>query len=354
MEVGVPKETKPMEGRVALVPAAVAELVHEGHHVHVQAGAGELSGYSDQRYIDAGARIEPDAESLYGSATLIVKVKEPVEGDLACLRADHLLFCFLHLAALPQLTRQLLEIGLTAVGFETVEVGGKLPLLAPMSEIAGSIAVQAGAHLLHRPMGGKGLLLGGTAGTRRGKVVIIGAGTAGRSAAHMAHHIGAEVEVFDVSSDALNRLRGELEGITTLYSQRDDIAASLPSADLLVGAVLVTGARAPCLVSSDMVAAMQPGSVIIDIAVDQGGCIETIRPTDYANPTYRVSDVIHMGVTNMPGAVPHTSSQALSGAILPWAKKLAAGLLEASPELMSGINLQAGRIVHRAVRESME
>lgn len=354
MEVGVPKETKPMEGRVALVPAAVSELVKEGHHVHVQAGAGELSGFSDQRYIDAGARIEPDAASLYGSTSVIVKVKEPIEGDLALLRPDHILFCFLHLAALPELTRQLLDIGLTAVGFETVEVAGKLPLLAPMSEIAGSIAVQAGAHLLHRPMGGKGLLLGGTAGTRRGKVVILGAGVAGRSAAHMAHSIGAEVEVFDVSSDALNHLRSELEGITTLYSQQDDIAASLTDADLLIGAVLLPGARAPQLVSRSMVESMQPGSVVIDIAVDQGGCIGTIHPTDYANPTYFEGGMIHMGVTNMPGAVPHTSSQALSGAILPWAKKLAAGLLETSPELMGGINLQAGSIVHRAVRESME
>jgi len=308
MRIGIPTETKTLEGRVALVPDACADLVRAGHEVYIQSGAGLQSGFSDQEYQHFGVKLAPDAAALYQAGELIIKVKEPIAGDLGHLRKDHLLFCYLHLAAEPALTQRLLEIGLTGVAFETVEEdSGALPLLAPMSVIAGRIAIQVGTHLLHGPQGGKGLLLGGMPSTERGKVVVLGGGTAGGNSAHLAAALGAQVTVFDKRQDRLAQMMAFGDNVTALYPYEDTVAREVASADLVVGAVLVTGARAPHVISADMVRAMSPGSVIVDISVDQGGCVETTRPTTYAEPTYVWEGVTHMNVTNMPGAVPRTA-----------------------------------------------
>lgn len=349
MKIGVPMETKPMEARVALIPYAVAELVQAGHEVLVQASAGVLSGYSDAEFVAAGAAVLPSAEAVFASAELIVKVKEPIAGDLALLRSHHLLFCYLHLAPNPELSRRLCDIGLTAVAFETVVEGGRLPLLAPMSEIAGRVAVQAGVHYLHRSMGGKGLLLGGVPGAENGRVVIIGAGVAGQNAARMAAAMGAYVTAFDRSPDALRAIEAIAPNITGLFAYQEAIATAMREADMVIGAVLIPGAKAPKLVTRDMVRAMPDGGFIADISIDQGGCIETIRATDYRNPVYVEEGVMHMGVTNMPGAVPRTASQALSGAILPYVHKLASGQWQQVPSLQQGVNVAGGRIVHPAL-----
>jgi len=353
MRIGIPKETKPLEGRVALVPEAAGELVRGGHEVYLQAGAGEPSGYPDSAYLAEGVQILADAAALYEQAVLIVKVKEPIAAEYALLRPEHLLFSFLHLAAVPELARVLQQKRLTAVAFETVEVRGHLPLLAPMSEIAGRLALQIGAHLLHRPMGGRGLLLGGLPGAERGRVVVLGAGEAGGAAAAAAAAIGAGVTVFARSRESLARMHALGPNVTALHSYHGAIAEAVAQADLLVGAVLITGARAPHLVTREMVKTMRPGSVIVDISVDQGGCIETIHPTDYRNPTYSEAGVIHFGVTNMPGAVPRTASQALSGAIVPYVARLAQPGWQQDAGLRAGLNVQDGQIVHPAVAAAL-
>ena len=349
MRIGIPTESKVREGRVGLIPDAVGALVALGHPVYIEAGAGVLSGFSDSDYSQLGGILVPDAAALYGQAELIVKVKEPTQQDLSLLKQHHTLFCYLHLAAAPQLSQVLQQIGLTAVAFETVESQGKLPLLAPMSDIAGRLAVQIGAHLLHAPAGGKGILLGGLAGCQRGKVVILGGGVAGYNAAKIAVGLGAEVVVFERKRDRQEMLLTLGENITTLYPFPALLAQQVVAADLLIGAVLLTGQKAPRLVSHAWVKKMEPGSVIVDIAIDQGGCIETIRPTDYLNPTYLVDGVIHFGVTNMPGAVPKTASLALSAALLPYVEKMAHSDWEKDPELKGAINIKQGKIVHAAL-----
>jgi alanine dehydrogenase len=348
MQIGIPREVKTLEGRVGLVPAAVAELVRHGHTLRVEQGAGLPSGYPDEAYRAAGAAIVATASELYAASTMIVKVKEPQPQELELLRADHLLFCYLHLAAEPALMAALLEIGLTAVAFETVTEGHALPLLAPMSDIAGRIAAQNGAQLLQRPAGGKGLLLGGLPAAERGHVVVLGGGVVGGSATFMAASMGARVTVFDRNRDKLAALRAIGANVTGLYPYADAIDRAVREADLLIGAVLIPGAKAPHLVSAAQVAGMQPGSVIIDVAVDQGGCIETTRPTSWAEPTFIYEGVVHFGVTNMPGAVPRSASQALSAALIPYALKLAAG--EWNDSLRAGVNVEAGNIVHPALR----
>lgn len=350
MRIGIPREVKTLEGRVGLVPAAAAEMVRHGHQLLVEQGAGVPSGYSDEDYRQAGATVLPDANSVYGDARMIIKVKEPQPQELALLRPDHLLFCFLHLAAEPELLKCLLDIGLTAVAFETVAEGRSLPLLAPMSDIAGKVAVQVGTHLLHQPQGGRGLLLGGVPAADRGHVVILGAGVAGGSAAGLAAAVGARVTVFDPSRDKLAAMRALGANVTALHPYGHDIERAVAIADLLIGAVLLPGARAPHLVSADQVRQMQPGSVIMDISVDQGGCIETTRPTSYADPTYVWEGVTHFGVTNMPGAVPRSASQALSAALVPYAIKLAAGGWEGDPALVAGINVRSGEVIHPALK----
>lgn len=350
MKVAVPKEIKTLEGRVALVPEACGELVRAGHRVAVEQGAGLASGFPDQAYREHGAEILADATAVYDFAELLVKVKEPVGPELDLLRARHLLFCFLHLAALPELQRRLLEIGLTAVAFETVADAGGLPILAPMSDIAGRLSVQLGAGLLHRPQGGKGLLLGGWPGVPRGRVVILGGGQAGGNAALLAAAMGAEVTVFDRRRERLEAMRALGRNVTALYAYRHSMAEALAAADLLIGAVLIPGARTPRLVSAEQVAGMQAGSVLVDISVDQGGCIETTRPTTYADPSYQVNGVTHLCVTNMPGAVPRSASQALSAALMPYLLPLAAGELDRHPALRAGINVRSGAVEHPALQ----
>jgi len=352
MQVGIPREIKPLEGRVGLVPQACGELIHAGHKVFLEQGAGEASGFSDEAYVAVGVKILPDAKALYKQAKLIVKVKEPVGPELGLLRKDHLLFSFLHLAAEPALMRKLQKIGLTAVAFETVETAHGLPLLAPMSDIAGRLSVQIGTTLLHRPQGGKGILLGGLPAAERGRVVILGSGNAGKNAAVVAAGLGADVTVFGIERHQLEAMRELGPNVTALYSYAHQIDEAVRQADLLIGAVLVTGARTPHLVTAKQVAAMEAGSVVIDISVDQGGCIETIKPTTYKKPTYTVSGVTHFGVTNMPGAVPRSASLALSASLIPYALQLASGDWESNPALQKGVNVRGGEIVHPALRDT--
>jgi alanine dehydrogenase len=351
MRIGVPKETKTLEGRVALVPAAAGDMVKRGHEVWLEQGAGLKSGFTDEQYIRLGVKIAPDAAALYEKGELIVKVKEPIAGDLQHLRRDHLLFCYLHLAAEPTLTKQLLDIGLTGVAFETVELpNGDLPLLAPMSVIAGKIGVQVGTHLLHQPEGGKGKLLGGMPSTERGRVVVFGAGKAGGASAALAAAAGANVTVFEMRQDRMDEMMRLGNNVTALYPYHDVVAREVASADLVIGAVLITGAKAPHVMTREMLRDMEDGSVVVDIAIDQGGCFETSRPTTWKEPTYVEEGVTHFCVTNMPGAVPQTSSQAICAAILPWVNKLASGNdWRNNAALVKGINVEGGKLVHPAL-----
>ncbi|HET7588518.1 MAG TPA: alanine dehydrogenase [Gammaproteobacteria bacterium] len=350
MRIGIPRELKPREGRVGLVPAAAAELVKHGHTVMIEADAGIKSGYANEQYEKVGVQVLESADEVFEQAEMIVKVKEPIAPDLDRLRKDHLLFCYLHLAALPDLTQRLCDIGLTAVAFETVEDDRRrLPLLAPMSDIAGRLSMQVATHLLHQPQGGKGLLLGGVPAAPRGKVVIVGGGVAGSNSAVVAAGLGAEVTVFDMDRDKLEAARRLGPNVTGLHAHSADIADAVAEADIVVGAVLVAGERAPHVISADMVRAMQPGSVIVDISVDQGGCVETTRGTTYDDPTYVWEGVTHFTVSNMPGAVPRTASQALSAAITPYAIRLAEGGWESVESLKKGINVAGGKVVHPAL-----
>jgi alanine dehydrogenase len=351
MRIGVPSETKTLEGRVALVPDACADLIRHGHEVYLQSGAGEKSGFANERYTKVGVKIAKDAAALYGKAEMIVKVKEPIEGDLKLLEKRHLLFCYLHLAPDPKLTRALLKIGLTGVAFESVqETDGSLPLLTPMSIVAGKLAAQVGTTLLHQPNGGKGKLLGGLAATERGKVVVLGAGVAGGNAAKLAARGGINVVVFDKRPDRLAQARGWGDNVTALYAYESAVAEEVATADLVVGAVLVPSAKAPHVVTRKMVKTMEKGSVLVDISIDQGGCFETSKPTTWKNPTYVVDGVTHFCVTNMPGAVPQTSSQAISAAILPYVTRLAQKNWHKDAILASGINVERGELVHPALK----
>jgi len=351
MKIGIPKEIKTLEGRVGLIPAACSSLVQEGHTVYIEKGAGILSGYSDEEYKKSGVEFVDDAKSLYETAELIVKVKEPVGPELQLLQSHHLLFSYLHLAAEVPLMERLLEIGLTGVAFETVEENGGLPLLAPMSDIAGRIATQVGMHLLHRPQGGKGLLLGGLPGADRGHVVIIGGGVVGANAAIIAAGIGARVTIFDRNRSKQEKLREIGPNVTALYPFPELLAKAVTEADLIIGAVLVTGEKAPHVVSREMLKNMAAGGVVVDVSVDQGGCIETTRPTTYAEPTYVEEEIVHFCVTNMPGAVPRSSSQALSASLLPYVIKLAQEDWRENESLVKGINVDGGKLIHPALKQ---
>jgi len=353
MRIGIPTEIKILEGRVALIPAAAAELVRHGHEVLLQSGAGVASGYSDDDYAQLGINIVPDAKSVYGQSEMIVKVKEPIEAEYDLLQKRHTVFSYLHLAAVPALAKILCDKGLTAVAFETIEQNHALPLLAPMSDIAGRLSVQIGATLLYRPNGGRGVLLGGMPTSERGNVVVLGAGSAGGNAVHVAASLGANVTVFARSRDSLAGMHDIGPNVTALPSYQNLIDDAVRNADLLIGAVLIPGARAPKLVSEALVMQMRPGSVIIDIAVDQGGCIETTQPTTHKEPTFIKHDVIHYGVTNMPGAVPRTASQALSAALTPYVLKLAAKDGLSDRAIQSGVNVRDGDIVHPAVKQAL-
>ena len=351
MRIGIPKEIKTLEGRIALIPDAIADLVQHGHEVFVETDAGVLSGYDNEAIGQTGAQLVPDARSLYDAAELIVKVKEPQPAELELLRSDHILFSYLHLAAEINLLKSLQQTGLTGVAFETVRTeSGQLPLLAPMSDIAGRASVQIGTHLLHRPQGGRGILIGGLPAAERGRVVILGGGVAGGNAALMAAGMGAEVVVFDRNRDKLERLRALGNNVTALYPYAHSLKDHVKQADLLIGAILVVGERAKKIVTADMVKTMKKGSVIIDISVDQGGCVETTKPTTYENPTFIWEDVVHFGVTNIPGAVPRTASQALSASLLPYVLRIANPDWEKDAELAAGINVKQGKIVHPALQ----
>ncbi|HEY8347817.1 MAG TPA: alanine dehydrogenase [Symbiobacteriaceae bacterium] len=359
MKVGVVREIKPDEGRVALTPAGVAALVQAGHQVYVEKGAGEGSSLSDEAYEKAGAVIVPNAADVWGEAELILKVKEPLPQEYDYLREGQVLFTYLHLAAERTLTRELMARKVVAIAYETVQLPDRsLPLLTPMSEVAGRMAVQVGAHFLEKSNGGRGVLLGGVSGVPRGEVVILGGGTVGTSAAKVAVGMGANVTIFDISRDRLRYLDDIFQGrVQTRLSNSYDIAGALTKADLLIGAVLVPGARAPKLVTREMVRAMQPGSVIVDVAVDQGGSVETIdRITTHQNPVYVVYGVLHYAVPNMPGAVPRTSTFALTGATLPYVLEIAnkgwRRAVKENPALAKGVNVVGGHITYQAVAEA--
>jgi alanine dehydrogenase len=353
--VGIPREVKDNEYRVAVTPAGVRELETAGHEVVVQAGAGEGSSIPDAAYTKYGADIAGTAQEVWDGADLILKVKEPVEQEYALMREGQILFTYLHLAASAELTRALIERKVAAVAYETVQLpDGRLPLLAPMSEVAGRMAPQVGAHYLERENGGRGVLLGGVSGVHPARVVVLGAGMAGSNAAWIAAGMEAEVIIIDKDVDKLRGVDLVQKGrILTVTSNRAAIEHHVARAELLIGAVLIPGARAPVLVNEDMVASMRPGSVIIDISVDQGGCIETIEMTTHSDPTYIRHDVVHYGVGNMPGAVPRTSTYALTNVTLPYAVQIAdRGLEDAvreDPVLAKGVNVYGGAVTNEPV-----
>lgn len=354
MEIGVPQETKDQEFRVGLTPTSVRALSSD-HTVFVQSNAGVGSGFSDREYQQAGAKIITEAAEVW-SKELIVKVKEPLVSEYQYLQPEQLLFTYLHLAASPSLTKALINSGTTAIAYETVELdNGLLPLLNPMSIIAGRLSVQFGARYLEKQQGGRGVLLGGMPGVSPGKVVILGGGIVGTEAAKIAVGMGAKVQIIDISVERLGYLESLFGSrVELLYSTTAQIEQAVKDADLLIGAVLVVGKKAPILVSRQLVAQMRPGSVIIDVAVDQGGCIETLRTTSHTQPTYEELGVIHFGVPNMPGAVPWTATQALNNSTLPYVRQLADHGLSAlakNAALSKGLNIQQGRIIHPAVQE---
>ena len=354
MQIGVPKEIKDQEFRVGLSPNSVRVLIDKEHSVAVETGAGVGSGFSDRDYREAGATIVPDAQAAW-SQELVIKVKEPLAAEYDLIRQGQILFTYLHLAANKPLTERLIDSGVTAIAYETVELNRTLPLLMPMSVIAGRLSVQFGARFLERQQGGRGVLLGGIPGVSAGKVTILGGGVVGRSAAKIAVGMGAKVQIFDINVERLTYLE-DLFGsrVELLYSNAAAIEAAVPSADLLIGAVLIPGKKAPTLVNRDLVAKMRPGSVIVDVAVDQGGCIETLRPTSHSEPVYIEEGVVHYGVPNMPGAVPWTATQALNNSTLPYAVKLAdLGIkaLETDPGLAMGLNVHNYQLVHPIVQE---
>ncbi len=354
LNVGVPKEIKPGEGRVALTPEACHTLAAQGVAVAVQSGAGAASGYADAQYREAGAAVVETAAEIWADAGLVVKVKEPQPAERDALRPGQQLFCFLHLAADPDLAGALKASGATCIGFETVTgpADGALPLLAPMSTIAGRLAGQLAPTLLHHPHGGRGLLLGGIAGTPRGKAVVLGGGSAGMAAVRTLAAAGAEVTVFDLDWRRLEEAAAVGPNVAALYSGPRAIAETAAEADVVVGAVLMAGRRAPCLVDEETVTAMPPGAVIIDISVDQGGCVATTRPTTWKEPTYTAHGVVHFAVTNMPGAVPRTASQVLAARLTPYVAALT-GAGDPVPGLESGFQVRDGAIVHDAVREAL-
>lgn len=355
MIVGIPTERKNNEFRVAMIPSGVHELVRSGHTVLVQHGAGIGSSFSDAEYERAGAHLVVDAAEVWERADLVVKVKEPIAEEYPLLRKDQTLFAYLHLAPNPELTTALLQAGTTAIAYETVQRADRsLPLLAPMSEIAGRLSLQAGAHHLETPHGGRGVLLGGVPGTPKGSVVVIGGGVAGENAAAMALGLGAHVTILDTNVPRLQQLDARFGGrVTTLRSSTYTVAEALETADLVIGSVLIPGAQAPKLVTDNMVSAMKVGSVLVDIAVDQGGCFEGSHPTSHADPTFTVHQSTYYCVANMPGAVPNTSTIALTNVTLPYTMVLAQkgtdAAIQADPSLKAGLNVQNGAITYDAV-----
>jgi alanine dehydrogenase len=359
MKVGVPTEVKADEYRVSLTPAGARELREHGHEVLIQAGAGEGSAIADTAYEAQGARIVPTAEDVWGEAELVLGVKEPQPQEVELVRPETILFTYLHLAPAPELTQGLCDSGAVCIAYETVEdAQGRLPLLAPMSEIAGKIATQAGAYMLEKPFGGRGILLGGVPGVPAANVLVIGGGAVGLNAAFIAIGMEADVFTFDKSIDRLRELDMAFGGrASTVYSSVLSIEEMLPRADLVIGAVLVHGARAPWVIKREQLALMKKGAVMVDVSIDQGGCFETSRPTTHRDPTFEVDGITHYCVANMPGAVPITSTYALTNATLPYVVALAdkgvEGAVDADPGLRLGVNVANGRVTHPAVAEGV-
>lgn len=360
MIIGVPKEIKNNENRVALTPSGVQEMVSRDHQVYVQTAAGLSSGFSDEEYIESGATLLPDIASIYQQAEMIIKVKEPIEEEYDLIREGQLLFTYFHFASYRPLTEAMIKNKSVCLAYETVEKSDRsLPLLIPMSEVAGRMSVQEGAKYLEKPMQGRGILLGGVPGVRPAKVLVLGGGVVGAQAAKMAAGLGADVTIMDINLDRLRYLSDIMPAnVNTYMSSEYNIRRLLDTHDLIIGAVLVTGAKAPHLITRDMLKLMKPGTVLVDVAVDQGGCIETCKPTTHADPTYIIDDIVHYCVANMPGAVPYTSTLALTNATLPYAISLAnkgwkKACLE-NAELRAGLNVVNGEIVYKGVADAFD
>lgn len=360
MIIGIPKEIKNNENRVAMTPSGVRELVRHGHSVYVQHTAGDGSGFTDSEYVAAGAKILPEIGDVYGIAEMIVKVKEPIAPEYPLVKKGQLLFTYFHFASDCALTDAMIASGATCIAYETV-IGpqGGLPLLIPMSEVAGRMSVQEGARFLEKPQGGRGMLLGGVPGVKPAKVLILGGGVVGRNAALMAAGLGADVTITDISLPTLRHLAEVMPAnVRTLYSSRHNIEEELPMTDLVIGSVLIPGAKAPHLITADMLGLMRPGTVMVDVAIDQGGCFETSHPTTHADPVYTVEGIVHYAVANIPGAVPRTSTLALTNATLPCALRLAdKGWREACKAdrgLAEGVNIVDGKVVYPGVAEAWD
>lgn len=359
MIIGVPKEIKNNENRVALTPAGTAELVKRGHTVMIQQDAGVGSGFQDHDYSGAGASVISTAEEIFAKAEMIIKVKEPIEQEYKLIRKDQLIFTYFHFASYEPLTRAMISTGAICLAYETVERDGALPLLIPMSEVAGRMAIQEGAKYLEKPLKGRGILLGGVPGVKPAKVIILGGGIVGTNSAKIAAGMGADVTILDVNINRLRYLDDVMpKNVHTLVSNEYTIREIIKDADLIVGGVLVPGAKAPKLITRDMLKLMRPGTVLVDVAVDQGGCIETCRPTTHEDPTFIIDDVVHYCVANMPGAVPYTSTLALTNATLPYAIRLA-GLgwkkaCQENPDLRCGLNIIQGEVVYKGVADAFQ
>lgn len=360
MIIGVPKEIKNNENRVALTPAGTKELVKRGHTVYVQSTAGNGSGFSDEDYRNAGAEILPTIEATYDAAEMIIKVKEPIEPEYKLIKKDQLVFTYFHFASHEPLTKAMIDSGAVCLAYETVEKTDRsLPLLVPMSEVAGRMATQEGAKYLEKPLQGKGILLGGVPGVPPAKVLVLGGGIVGTQAALMAAGLGADVTIMDISLPRMRYLSEVMPAnVTTVMSNEYNIREAITTADLIIGAVLIPGAKAPHLITRDMLKDMQKGAVLVDVAVDQGGCIETCKPTTHADPTFIIDDVVHYCVANMPGAVPYTSTLALTNATLPYAIQLAEKGWEKAckenKELELGLNVVDGKVVYKAVADAFD
>lgn len=360
MIIGVPKEIKSNENRVAITPGGVIELVKRGHDVYIQSGAGFDSGFGDDQYVQAGANILPSIEKVYETAEMIIKVKEPIEPEYRLIKKDQLLFTYFHFASSKPLTDAMINSGAVCLAYETVEKTDRtLPLLIPMSEVAGRMAIQEGAKYLEKPQKGRGILLGGVPGVRPAKVLILGGGIVGTNAAKMASGMGADVTIMDINLPRLRYLEDIMPAnVSTFMSSEYNIRELISTHDLIIGAVLIPGAKAPHLITRDMLKDMKPGTVLVDVAVDQGGCIETCTPTTHDNPTFIIDEVVHYCVANMPGAVPYTSTLALTNATLPYAMQLAnKGWKKActeNEELKKGLNIVAGKVVYQGVAEAFD
>lgn len=360
MILGIPQEVKNNENRVALTPSGVREFIRNGHRVYVQSTAGEGSGFPDEMYLEAGAETLPDIQSVYNSADMLMKVKEPVESEYQLVKQGQLIFTYFHFASYQPLTEAMINSGAVCLAYETVEKEDRsLPLLVPMSEVAGRMSIQEGAKYLEKPLGGRGILLGGVPGVRPAKVMILGGGVVGTQAAKMAAGLGADVTILDINLPRLRYLADIMpDNVNTYMSSEYNIKDLLSSHDLIIGAVLIPGAKAPHLITKDMLKLMRPGTVIVDVAVDQGGCIETCKPTTHENPTYIIDGILHYCVANMPGAVPYTSTLALTNATLPYALQLAnQGWKMAccnNEELKKGLNIVKGKVVYKGVAEAFD